>query len=123
MFNQSIPSSVKSNEDESDSVPECLIDKSICKTASTANIARAGCLTTVVDRYGTFETWPLNHIVKPYDLAKAGFIYTGYSDKVECVDCKIRLKSFEKGDIPMLEHTRWSPKCSIVRNFFKNGSI
>ena len=106
------------SEDQMDTCPE------VCKSASISRekfIISSNVLTSVGDRYATFETWPFSHFIKPYDLAKAGFIYTGYSDKVECVKCKVVLKKFEIDDIPMLEHTRWSPKCSIVRNFFKNN--
>ena len=101
--------------DQVDASPE------FCKSAAFVNNFESLSLASVVDRYGTFESWPLSHFIKPYDLAKAGFVYTGYSDKVECVKCKIVLKKFEIDDIPMLEHTRWSPKCPLVRNFFKNN--
>ena len=70
-------------------------------------------------RCATFKDWPLHHFIKPIDLAKAGFYYTGFSDTVQCYECEIRLKNFELDDIPMLEHCRWSPKCSLVRSFFK----
>ena len=70
-------------------------------------------------RCETFKDWPLHHFIKPFHLAKAGFYYTGLSNTVQCYECKIRLKSFELDDIPMLEHCRWSPKCAVVRKFFK----
>ena len=71
-------------------------------------------------RCGTFKDWPLHHFIKPFHLAKAGFYYTGLSDTVQCYECDIRLKNFDLDDIPMLEHCRWSPKCPLVRKFFKN---
>ena len=115
----------KSDSDQVDSFPDFLSNNSniVCKSASAPvkKSSKFNLLTSVAERYSTFETWPLSHFIKPYHLAKAGFVYTGYSDKVECVHCKIKLSKFEVDDIPMLEHTRWSPKCSIVRNFFNNN--
>ena len=70
-------------------------------------------------RCETFKDWPLHHFIKPFHLAKAGFYYTGLSDTVQCYECKIRLKDFELDDIPMQEHSKWSPKCAHVREFFK----
>ena len=115
----------KVNEDQTDSVPDFLLDNSICKSASVpvSSAPKKVSFNTTADRYHTFETWPLHHFIKPYDLAKAGFVYTGYSDKVQCIECKIILKQFELDDIPMLEHTRWSPKCPFVLKFFKDGSL
>ena len=107
----------------SDSIQTDQLDASaeLCKTAAFVNNFDSLSLSSVVDRYSTFESWPISHYIKPYDLAKAGFVYTGYSDKVECVKCKIVLNKFEIDDIPMLEHTRWSPKCPLVRSYFKNN--
>jgi len=37
-------------------------------------------------RLRTFTGWPINY-VRPVDLAKTGFIFTGSSDVVRCVFC------------------------------------
>ena len=78
---------------------------------------------SIAERCKTYKDWPLYHYIKPFHLAKAGFIYLQYGDLVECVECKIRLKHFEPTDIPMLEHTRWSPKCPLVRKFFQKLQV
>ncbi|KAK6177375.1 hypothetical protein SNE40_015488 [Patella caerulea] len=47
-------------------------------------------------------------------LAKAGFYYKGPGDMVQCFYCGIQLKSWEKYDIPVGEHYKWSPHCPFL---------
>ncbi|XP_050413935.1 baculoviral IAP repeat-containing protein 3 [Patella vulgata] len=48
-------------------------------------------------------------------LAKAGFYYTGPGDMVRCFFCGIELTDWERYDIPVGEHYRWSPRCLFLQ--------
>ena len=48
------------------------------------------------------------------ELAHAGFIYTGYSDKVHCPWCSITLYSFETRDSAYEEHLKHSKGCHYL---------
>ncbi|XP_046403427.1 death-associated inhibitor of apoptosis 1-like isoform X2 [Ischnura elegans] len=64
-------------------------------------------------RIKTFQNWPLDYL-RPEVLAAAGF-YHVRDDLVRCAFCKIEIVRWEKGDIPMKEHKRWSSHCPFVR--------
>ncbi len=67
-------------------------------------------------RLATFVTWPQCMVMPSKEsLARAGFWYSGYSDRVECYDCKLKLHSWQPSDDPYLEHLRMSPDCSYMR--------
>ena len=66
-------------------------------------------------RLETFKTWPVQLAQTPSELAWAGFFYTGCGDKVRCFSGGCGLESWEPGDKPGLEHSRWYPDCSFVR--------
>ena len=67
------------------------------------------------ERLKSFENWP-NRDIDPTALAKAGLYYTGQLDKTRCFHCKIEIYRWEKNDIPILEHTRYSERCRFIRN-------
>ncbi|XP_065344872.1 baculoviral IAP repeat-containing protein 7-B-like [Cloeon dipterum] len=52
--------------------------------------------------------------VKPVDLARSGFYYTGDSDNVRCAFCNLEVRGWEKGDTPDGEHKKWNPKCPLL---------
>ncbi|WP_366139432.1 RING-HC finger protein [uncultured Endozoicomonas sp.] len=49
-------------------------------------------------RLSTFFHFPANTPVNPRDLAKAGFLYTGYKDRVKCFECSLCIDSWLEGD-------------------------
>ena len=63
----------------------------------------------------TFRNWIYEEKTSANSLASAGFIYIGEKDKVKCVFCKIIVSHWEKIDIPLDEHLKYSPLC-----FFAN---
>ena len=67
------------------------------------------------DRLNTFDTWPLQIVPNKYQLASAGFTYTGKSDIVECFSCELRLDRWKKEDDPVKEHTKLSPNCYFIK--------
>lgn len=67
-----------------------------------------------INRLKTFDTWPKYFHIQPAQLAHAGFVYTGYSDKVHCYSCKGVVRNWEKNDIPFYEHAKLYPECDLV---------
>ena len=67
------------------------------------------------ERLKSFDTWPLQMKQSPKSMAKAGFIYTGKSDRACCFMCKLRVHRWIPEDDPMTEHFRLSPRCSYIR--------
>ena len=65
-------------------------------------------------RLKTFEHWPIPDIVKPEDVAKSGFYYTGISDIVDCYHCDISLAWWRPNDIPDVEHKKFSNDCEFL---------
>ena len=45
-------------------------------------------------------------------LVESGFVYTGENDSVLCFWRGLGLDHWERGDVPDMEHTRFSPRCS-----------
>jgi len=66
-------------------------------------------------RMETFETWPPGLEQKPYELAEAGFYYTGLSDKVKCFDCGGGLEAWDPEDSVLDEHLKWFPECGFAK--------
>jgi hypothetical protein len=47
----------------------------------------------------------------PKSMAHAGFMYTGYSDKVRCFKCGLCVHNWLTKDDPMSEHFRLGGSC------------
>jgi Inhibitor of Apoptosis domain len=75
------------------------------------------------DRLSTFDTWSSQIVPDKYQLAKAGFYYSGYSDKVVCFFCHIELSKWEKTDNPWDEHTKHSPSCEYLKIVGVSNSV
>jgi hypothetical protein len=48
------------------------------------------------------------------DLARFGFIYTGYSDVVQCVYCKFLMEADFQTPLTHIAHKRRTPKCPFL---------
>jgi len=71
---------------------------------------------TIRGRMNTFQDWPVSFL-KPRDLAKAGFFYTGVGDKVVCFKCFEEFDRWDKKDTPMGEHMNHMPTCPFVISY------
>ena len=69
-------------------------------------------------RLETFHDWPINDVVTDVSLARAGFYYTGYNDKVRCAFCRREVSDWQPGDVPTEEHRRLVPYCAFVKQNF-----
>ena len=68
-------------------------------------------------RLCTFTRWPNGASVCPSELARAGFFFTGSSDRVQCAFCENVLRNWEHGDNPTFEHRRHFPRCRFVLGY------
>ncbi|XP_012350956.1 baculoviral IAP repeat-containing protein 3 [Apis florea] len=66
-----------------------------------------------IARLQSFKNWPVSYI-EPKKLAAAGFYYTGECDKVRCFECQVEICQWVRGDIPMVDHEKWSAKCRFI---------
>ncbi|XP_076783398.1 baculoviral IAP repeat-containing protein 1 isoform X2 [Arvicanthis niloticus] len=68
-------------------------------------------------RLESFENWPFYaHGTSPCVLSKAGFVFTGKRDTVQCFSCGGCLGNWEEGDDPWKEHAKWFPKCEFLQS-------
>lgn len=74
------------------------------------------------NRLGTFVNWPEDYHVKAYDLARAGFYYTGTTDMVKCHCCNITISNWKKNDDPISEHLRWNSQCDFMKMIYCHDS-
>ncbi|XP_062510522.1 uncharacterized protein LOC134186550 [Corticium candelabrum] len=100
----------------------------LLQTSTTPNFSRQGHqqpsnlmsgfrpdVTTEAGRLATFDDrWSRSYPVKPVDLARSGFYYTGRLDSVQCFSCKVVLRGWEEGDKADDEHERHAPYCSFL---------
>jgi len=72
-------------------------------------------LSSIEARLSSYKSWPPGLEQRPYELASAGFYYTGYSDKVMCFYCGGGLEAWEPQDSVLSEHKKWFGSCAFVR--------
>uniref|UniRef100_A0A8C3JY58 RING-type E3 ubiquitin transferase n=1 Tax=Calidris pygmaea TaxID=425635 RepID=A0A8C3JY58_9CHAR len=65
-------------------------------------------------RLSTFQNWPQYTDVRPEQLARAGFFYTGLNDIVRCFYCDGHVRNWSFGDDPWREHAKWYPGCEFL---------
>lgn len=66
------------------------------------------------NRLDTFREFPPTANVRPNDLARSGFIYTGTGDRVQCVFCRGILRDWDVGEKPHIEHKNKFPRCPFI---------
>jgi len=52
------------------------------------------------NRVATFVKYPVTAVLNPWNLAKAGFFYTGYRDQTKCSCCGRQVKNWNREDNP-----------------------
>ena len=69
-------------------------------------------------RRKTFSNWPKTANIGAEELAKAGFIYTGHSDRVQCAFCRNTLESWCKDNRKKAFHIHQEefPRCPFAWN-------
>lgn len=85
--------------------PESLDIKPACNQAD---------LSIVGNRVRTYLYWPSTSSVNVFELARAGFVFTGIDDIVKCFKCQGTLKKWKPGDDPLEGHKEFYPDCPHV---------
>ena len=64
-----------------------------------------------VNRFQTFDNrWPAAQVrASPRQIARAGFFFLGYRDRVKCWYCNGGLQNWDFDDEPWTEHAKWFP--------------
>jgi hypothetical protein len=70
--------------------------------------------TTFNDLLQTYTDWPASAQITAYELAANGFMYTGETDRVQCVYCRGILHTWIVGDVPAVEHRKYFPNCPSI---------
>ncbi|XP_066527037.1 baculoviral IAP repeat-containing protein 7 isoform X3 [Hoplias malabaricus] len=66
------------------------------------------------ERLRSYRQWPGDAVVRPGELARAGFFFLGHGDTVQCFCCNGVLRCWVQGDDPFGEHQRHFPTCPFV---------
>lgn len=67
------------------------------------------------NRVRTFNYWPATSSANVFDLARAGFVFTGRDDVVECYKCKGTLKQWKVDDKALDAHKEFYPNCTFLK--------
>ncbi|XP_006013512.1 baculoviral IAP repeat-containing protein 2 [Latimeria chalumnae] len=67
-------------------------------------------------RFSTFANFPSPSPVSERSLARAGFYYTGTSDKVKCFSCGLMLDNWQREDNIVEKHKRLFPSCNFIQS-------
>ncbi|XP_063417965.1 baculoviral IAP repeat-containing protein 2-like isoform X1 [Mytilus trossulus] len=66
-------------------------------------------------RISSYQGWPSYLDQTPREMAVSGFFFAGYHDYTRCFFCGGGLRNWELGDDPWVEHARWFPQCSFLK--------
>ena len=69
-------------------------------------------------RLETYRNWPQSSSASPTDLAKTGFIYSGYEDTVTCFSCNQSMSNIMNEDPYgwLLRHMIWNDNCAFLKS-------
>ncbi|KAJ4945444.1 hypothetical protein JOQ06_023129 [Pogonophryne albipinna] len=65
-------------------------------------------------RLDSFRGSSLAQQVSAERLARAGFYFTGYADRVQCFSCGMTVENWYRGDTPVERHIEVSPSCRFL---------
>ncbi|XP_059535477.1 E3 ubiquitin-protein ligase XIAP [Myotis daubentonii] len=70
------------------------------------------------NRLKTFANFPSSSPVSASTLARAGFLYTGEGDTVQCFSCHAAVDRWQYGDSAVGRHRKVSPNCRFINGFY-----
>ncbi|XP_064645916.1 baculoviral IAP repeat-containing protein 3-like, partial [Lineus longissimus] len=73
-------------------------------------------------RLETYHNWPVRGL-SPKELAESGFVYRGLGTRTVCFQCGIPLNEWQSHDDADIEHARFSPECTFIRQKKGKGFI
>lgn len=75
------------------------------------------------NRVRSFNVWPATSSANVFDLARAGFVFTGRDDVVECFQCKGTLKQWKVDDKAIKAHKDFYPDCVFVKGVESDSNV
>lgn len=75
------------------------------------------------NRVKTFKFWPATSSANVFDLARAGFVFTGRDDVVECFFCKGTLKQWKVDDKAIQAHREFYPDCEFIKGVGTDSDV
>ena len=70
-----------------------------------------------IQRIWSFVRWPLWEVVHPVQLACVGFVYTGKGTLVQCFQCGIKCRDWDRKTSPFVVHYTLNRRCPFVKTF------
>ena len=58
-----------------------------------------------------------------FELARAGFVFTGRDDVVKCFSCKGNLKEWKQDDNPLESHQEFYPDCPYLKELQDSNKV
>ena len=71
-------------------------------------------MSTLQQRFKSFGSGWCVEFLRPMEMARAGFLYSGVKDFVKCFFCSQEFYGWIEGEDPLAEHMRHSPHCTFV---------
>lgn len=87
-----------------------IVCEQVINTAACHNAYRE-----IPKRYASFVAWSEEDAPSVDDFVQAGFFYTGTKKIVTCFYCNGSLQNWSRNDDPRIEHARWYPHCSYIK--------
>ncbi|XP_048088217.1 E3 ubiquitin-protein ligase XIAP isoform X2 [Alosa alosa] len=78
---------------------------------------------TISARVNSFRHFPRAKEVSAERLARAGFYFTGESDRVRCFSCQQTVENWSSADTPVNRHLQASPACKFLSCVHRTGSF
>lgn len=78
---------------------------------------------TIGARVNSFRHFPRAKEVSAERLARAGFYFTGESDRVRCFSCQQTVENWSSADTPVNRHLQASPACKFLNCVHRTGNI
>ncbi|XP_010608250.1 E3 ubiquitin-protein ligase XIAP isoform X1 [Fukomys damarensis] len=92
------------------------------KTCVPADINKDEDFVEEFNRLKTFANFPSTSPVSASTLARAGFLYTGEGDTVQCFSCHAAVDRWQYGDSAVGRHRKVSPNCRFINGFYFENS-
>ncbi|XP_020832027.1 E3 ubiquitin-protein ligase XIAP [Phascolarctos cinereus] len=70
------------------------------------------------NRLRTYVNFPSTSPIAATTLARAGFLYTGEGDTVQCFSCRAAIDRWQFGDSAVGRHRKASPNCRFINGFY-----
>lgn len=100
----------------------CLFNFCCCRESpKICNLVEPTQPNNAASRLLTFTDYPDGAQADPFELAEAGFYYTGDADSVKCAFCKVIVRQWTQADVPIMSHWQANPRCKFIKGWNVNN--